>query len=355
MELDAASYGSVDPRNTVTFGGPKINIHQVAERAGVAPSSVSRVLTGHPNVSQVMRNRVVDAVAALGYEPNGLAQSLRRGASMTVGFVVGDIANPLLAEIALGAETGLREAGYTMLLANSMDDPTLDGSHIRLFSQRRVDGLLLSVSDETARSTHEALDRAGVSFVLVDREISGIGDVPAVLTDHTPGLSAAITHMSDLGHRRIALVNGNPHVRPGRERAIIMRRWCRRLGLSCSVKSGSFTLEHGDKAMDALLDSPAPPTAVIVGSNQLLVGVMRCLRRRGLEIPKDISVVTCDKIPLSEFVTPPLATIERDAYQMGFLAAKLLLDLMSGGTPRRVSIPTTFRATASCAPPRRTP
>jgi len=329
---------------------PEVNIQQVAERAGVAPSSVSRVLTGHVNVSQVMRHRVLDAVAALGYEPNILAQSLRRGTSMTVGFVVGDIANPLFAEIALGAETGLRESGYAMLLANSMDDPALDASHIRLFSQRRVDGLLLSVSDETARPTLEALARTTAPCVLVDREMSGIGDISSVLTDHIAGLSAAIEHLSDLGHRRIALVNGNQQVRPGRERARIARRCARRLGLSCSVRSGAFAVEHGERAIGELLDSSSPPTAVIAGSNQLLVGVMKGLRLRSYEIPTDISVVACDQIPLSEFVTPPLATIERDAYQMGFLAAKLLLEQMLGRASRQVVIPTTFRPTESCAP-----
>jgi LacI family transcriptional regulator len=344
---------AIDRRTPMAFGGARVNIQHVAERAGVAPSSVSRVLTGHPNVSEVMRHRVIDAVAALGYEPNLLAQSLRRGASMTVGFVVGDIANPLLAEVALGAETGLREAGYTMLLANSMDDPALDASHIRIFSQRRVDGLLLSVSDENSSSTREALARTTVPCVLVDREMMGIGHISAALTDHTTGLSAAIARLFDLGHRRIALVNGNQRVRPGRERATIMRRCARHLGLSCLVRSGSFTEEHGERAMEALLDSKAPPTAVIAGSNQLLVGVMKCLRRRGYEIPEHISLVTCDQIPLSEFVTPPLATIERDAYQMGALAAKLMLERISGAAPRQVSIPTTFRPTDSCAPPSR--
>ncbi|MGH3385547.1 MAG: LacI family DNA-binding transcriptional regulator, partial [Nocardioidaceae bacterium] len=101
----------------------RTGIRQVAERAGVAVSSVSRVLSGHPNVSKAMRRRVLLAVADLGYEPDLLAQGLRRGETMTVGFVVGDISNPLLAEIALGAETSLGKLGYSMLLANSQNDP----------------------------------------------------------------------------------------------------------------------------------------------------------------------------------------------------------------------------------------
>src|SRR5580698_9918271 len=121
--VDETPLEAVEPARK---GPGRISMKEVAQRAGVAPSSISRVLSGHPNVSDVMRNRVTDAVAALGYEPDHLAQSLRRGATMTVGFVVGDISNPVLSENALGAETRLREAGYSMLLVNSMTDPQLD-------------------------------------------------------------------------------------------------------------------------------------------------------------------------------------------------------------------------------------
>ena len=165
-------------------------MQQVAERAGVAMSSVSRVVSGHPDVSKVMRNRVLDAVAALGYEPDLLAQSLRRGATMTVGFVVGNIANPLFASIALGAELRLRNAGYTMLLANSIDDPSLDRTHIRLFAQRRVDGLMLSITDETDVEMHRVLQRAHRPTVLVDRDIPEL-HASAVLTDNAGGIELA--------------------------------------------------------------------------------------------------------------------------------------------------------------------
>ncbi|HTX62041.1 MAG TPA: LacI family DNA-binding transcriptional regulator [Acidimicrobiales bacterium] len=330
----------------------RISIQQVADRVGVAPSSVSRVLSGHPNVSEVMRNRVADAVAALGYEPDLLAQSLRRGASRTVGFVVGDISNPLLSEITLGAEIGLRRSGYTMLLANSMDDPDLDATHIRLFSQRRVDGLLLSLSDENSEPTLDALARARLPCVLVDREIASVDHASAVVTDHEAGMTAAVDHLVALGHSRIALVNGNPRVLPARRRAAILRRCARRFGVNAAVRSGSFTATHGEESMDALLDERDPPTAVIAGSNQIVVGVLRSLRRRGCSVPDDISLVTCDHLALSEFVDPPLATIERDLLQMGSVAANLFLELLGGAKPRHVSLPTTFRESRSCAPPR---
>lgn len=331
----------------------RVGMQEVADRAGVALSSVSRVLSGHPDVSDVMRNRVIDAVAALGYEPNLLAQSLRRGASMTVGFVVGNISNPLLAEIGLGAETGLRAAGYSMLLANSMDDADLDRAHIRLFAQRRVDGLLLSPASETSRATLSTLNHIALPGVMVDRGTAATPSMSAVLTDHAGGITAAVEHLVAVGHRRIALVNGNADVRPARERAATLRRVCRRFGgVTGIVRSGAFTTVHGAAATAALLDQQDPPTAIIAGSNQILVGVLGTLRDRGITVPDDISLVTCDEVPLSEFVRPPLTTIHRDPQLMGSIAAELLLELLAGGAPRTVTLPTSFRATESCALPR---
>jgi len=327
-------------------------MQQVAERAGVALSSVSRVLSGHPDVSKVMRNRVLDAVAALGYEPDLLAQSLRRGATMTVGFVVGNIANPLFASIALGAELRLRNAGYTMLLANSIDEPSLDTTHIRIFAQRRVDGLLLSITDESDPDMRQALKRAQRPTVLVDRDVPDL-HASAVLTDNAGGIEQAAASLIALGHRRIALVNGNPKVRPARERASGLRRACRRVsGVSAVVRPGAFTTEHGERATQALLAEARPPTAIIAGSNLILVGVLRALRRAGCSVPGDVSVVTCDDVPLLDFVQPPLATISRNHQEMGDVAAELLLELIAGSAPRTVVLPTEFKSRDSVAVPR---
>ena len=344
---------TVSPSDVINLKGPspnRISMQEVAKRAGVASSSVSRVLSGHPNVSEVMRNRVIDAVSALGYEPNLLAQSLRRGSTMTVGFVVSNISNPLLSEIALGAETCLQAAGYSMLLANSMNDPDIDAAHIGLLAQRRVDGLLLSLSSEDWPGTTEAVNRAGLPIVLVDREMSVVGSVSAILAEHDIGIEAAVKHLASLGHRRIALVNGPGNLRPSRDRANTLRRVSRQLGITCSVRSGSFSLEHGERATEGLLTQAEPPTAIVVGSNQILVGVLRELRRARWRIPEDVSLVTCDEVPLAEFLVPPLATIERDHYQMGAIAASLLLELLSGAKPRIQRVPTVYIPKPSAGP-----
>lgn len=333
----------------------RVGMQQVAERAGVALSSVSRTLSGHPDVSTLMRNRVLDAVAALGYEPDLLAQSLRKGATMTVGFLVGNISNPLFAEIALGAETRLRAAGYTVLLANA-EDSLVERSHVRLFRQRRVDGLLLSLTDESSDETADDIEKAGVPTVLVDRDPSKFPGSSAVLSDHAKGMEMAMATLVEMGHRRIALVNGDVRVRPARERAGAIRRTAKRTpGVSVLVRSGSFSAQHGESATEALLTAANPPTAIIAGGNQVLVGVLRALRSQQARVPRDLSLITCDTVALSEFVEPPLATISRDPRLMGESAAELLLEGLAGLPPRTVLLPTGFTVAGSCAPPRSEP
>lgn len=325
---------------------------QVADRAGVAMSSVSRVLSGHPDVSENMRDRVMAAVEELGYEPNMLAQMLRRGLTQTVGFVVGDISNPLLAQIALGAEVALRASGYAMLLTNSVNEANLDATHIRLLQQRRVDGLLVSVSDETNPDTVQALARTTTPSVLIDRDLPTEQPTSAVLSDHAAGITAAVERLVALGHQRIALVAGSPHVRPTRERINALEdALASHPGVAGQVRSGAFTETHGRAATRELLGGRRPPTAIIAGGNQILVGVLGELSARKLRIPKDISLVTCDDVPLAKFFTPALAMITRDPYEMGAVAARLLLDRLGGGDAETVILPTTFAPASSCAAP----
>lgn len=333
----------------------RAGMRQVADRAGVAMSSVSRVLSGHPDVSAAMRSRVMAAVEELGYEPNMLAQMLRKGATQTIGFVVGDISNPLLAQIALGAEVALRAAGYAMLLTNSVNDPNLDATHIRLLQQRRVDGLLLSVSDETNAQTIEALSATPTPSVLIDRDLRTPTAESAVLSDHAAGITQAVEHLVGLGHRRIALIAGSPHVRPTRERINALEEAIEaHPDVHAQVRPGAFTEGHGSAATRELLDGRRPPTAIIAGGNQILVGVLGELAVRGVRIPADISLITCDDVPLAKFFTPTLAMISRDPYEMGSEAARLLLARFGGADPGFTTLPTSFIGGRSCAAPSRT-
>jgi LacI family transcriptional regulator len=331
------------------------SMREVADLAGVAMSSVSRVLSGHPDVSPTMRERVLAAVDELGYKPDLLAQSLRRRETLSVGFVVGDISNPLIAEIVKGAETTLREAGYSMLLTNSEGDPALDVAHVRLFEQRRTDGLILSLTTDDHPETAAHLRRVEAPIVLIDRELPPDVNASRVLSDHRAGMTQAVEHLLELGHRRFALVAGGP-VRPSLERRRAFEETLARHRVArgnALVREGSFAGEHGLVATRELLALRRPPTALIAGGNQIMIGALRAVAEAGIELGRDLSFVGCDDVAVAELYRPPVAVVRRDNDALGRAAAELLLRRMRDGVAEaeEVVLPTEFVARPSCGPP----
>jgi LacI family transcriptional regulator, galactose operon repressor len=301
-----------------------------------------------------MRKRVLAAAEELGYEPDLLAQSLRRGATLTIGFVVRDISNPVLAEIALGAETALSEAGYSMLLTNSHGEPGMDANGIRLFRRRRVDGLLLSLSDESYEPTIREIRHVHVPIVLMDRQLEESTEASAILSDHESGGREAIRAMIEAGHRRIGMVTGAPSIYPMRVVEVSVRDECAKAGAEVLIESGAIRADEAEVETGRLLDRADPPTALLTSSNQILVGALRALRSRGSRIPGDVSVATFDDIPLLELLDPPIAVISRHPSQLGLTAAQELLSrIRDGSQPRIVTIPTSFDPRESIGPPPR--
>lgn len=328
-------------------------MRQVAELAGVAMSSVSRVLSNHPDASPAMRERVLEAVEQLGYEPDLLAQSLRRQQTHSIGFIVRDISNPLFAEIALGAETRLRASGYSMLLTNSEGRSELDVEHLRLFVRRRVDGLLLSLTAEDDPETLRVLGQLETPAVILDRDLPADVGTASVLFDHRRGMRDAVGHLLALGHRRIALIAGAP-VRPTHERGAGLALAFEERGLppTFEVLDGNFSPSHGERAMRSLLRRAEPPTAVIVGGNQLLAGVLRVVAAAGVELGKTLSLVSCDDVDLTQVYRPRIDVISRDNRRMGSEAAELLLRRLGGETSGETQrcLPTTYEQRESCGP-----
>lgn len=331
--------------------GRTIGVREVAERAQVAISSVSRVLTDHPNVSEQMRARVLAAVEDLGYEPDLLAQSLRRGRTYTIGFVVRDISNPILAEIALGAETALSAAGYSMLLANSHGEPDQDAAGIHMFRRRRVDGLLLSLSDESNARTREELKRLDGSAVLIDREMPEVPTLSAVLGDHATSARQALRLMIDLGHRHIGVISGSSQIYPMREIDRVVREVCGQAGVKLTMEAGPFTPEDGAARAERLLSGRDRPTALLTTSNQIFVGALHVIQARGLRIPDDLSIVTFDDIPLLDLLDPPIGVISRLPREIGRRAAEqLIAQLRDDAPPRTIVTPTSFEPRGSLGP-----
>jgi LacI family transcriptional regulator len=329
------------------------SMKQVAEYAGVGISTVSRVVSNHPDVSQHMRERVLLAVQELGYEPDFLAQSLRRGATYSIGFALSDITNPVVAHIVHGAEEALRNVGYSLLIMDSENNPVLDSEHVRFLQSRHVDGLMLLATNERRRATLDALLARTIPVVVIDRDFPRRLRASAVLSNHRAGMAAAVGHLLDLGHRRLAIVVWPLHLRPGRERMAGLRDAFGARGLAdTSIPVFGLSIEDAEFATEKLLDGPQLPTAIIAGSNQLLIGCLRALARRRLRPGIDIAFVTCDDVPLAELFSPALAVIARDNSATGRSAAQLLLHRLNGSDePEVVSLETHFIPRASCCPP----
>lgn len=317
----------------------------VAERAQVAISSVSRVLNKHPDVSDGMRRRVLQAVDELGYEPDLLASSLRKGATNTVGFLIRDVSNPLFMEILKGAERFLRTEGYLVLLAHSEGSAEREIAYARLLRQRRIDGLIFSMSEEQSPQVSAELSKLNTPIVLLDRAADGVSNVSMVVSDHRTGVRRATEHLLELGHRRIALITSTMNLLPARERVQGLREGFERRGLEPRedmLRCGSFSKEYGARSTEELLDMAEPPTAIIAGGNIIFTGVISETHRRGLCVGQDISLITCDDTPLAQFHTPPVTAVARDAMDMGTTAAKLLLAHLGDpdGSTRTVTLPT---------------
>jgi LacI family transcriptional regulator len=327
-------------------------IREVAERAGVAISSVSRVLSGHSDVSPEMRVIVMTAVDELGYRPNILAAGLRSQRTMSIGYVVSNISNPVLADIVTGAESRLRASGYSLLLTNSEGDTLLDASNMRLLLQRRIDGLILSLSHEDDDSTINGIRELDVPFVLVDRDPPPGMKAWSVAFDHRAGMAAATRHLVEYGHRNVGLIIGGPR-RPARER---------RQGVEDSLRKhkdavlhtfdGDFSVDHGIAATRRILHMTPRPTAIVAGGNLLMQGALRVIRDEGIRLGPELSLVGCDDVIMGDLYEPQIAIVRRDLRAGGVAAAELLLAAMSDPTaaPQEKTLPTEFVARASCAP-----
>lgn len=360
------------------------NMRAVAQRAGVAVSSVSRVLSGHPDVSPAMRRTVMDAVRDLNYTPDMLAQGLRSGKTLSVGFTVSDIANPVISQIITGAEKHLREAGYSLLLTNSEGNPELDVEHILLLERRRVDGLILSLAEEHHPATVSLLRELKSPLVLVDRDVPSGVNAGCVAFDHFAGMRNAVEHLLDLGHRRIALIVGGP-ARPARERRRAVEETVATTGseAKCTVYTGDFSVVHGQQATDAILEEKPRSTAIVAAGNLLMQGSLSVLHQAGVAVGRDISFVGCDDVALAELHSPPIAVVRRDTFAAGLAAAELLVaridaeallvaqmeaevfgnvaqidaevsdsdaEVSDSGVPREVILPTEFVPRPSCGP-----
>ena len=329
-----------------------VTIKDVARVAEVGIATVSRVVHNNPSVASNLKARVHKAMEVLGYEPNPAAQTMRTRSSRTIACAIRDISIPEFATFVRAAESAIRQAGYTLILTNTEEAVGKELELIRLWSRRRVDGLLLTKSVEHDEALNAAIGKAGIPVVFIDRDASPTTD--AVVVDHRRAMRAAVDYLVSLGHVRIALLTGRTVMRPGRERLAGFQEAMRvhnlepRPGL---VSTRSFYAEDAFRQTSLMLSAETGPTAIIAGGMSLLSGVLRAVALSGKTLGSDISLIAgCDS-ELAELTTPPVTAVRWDIPAWGRISAQLLLDQIGSSsevTGREVVLPTELVIRSSC-------
>jgi LacI family transcriptional regulator len=327
-------------------------IREVAQAAGVSVATVSRVVSGSAHgVRPDTRDRVLEAVARLRYQPNLVARGLKKRVTGTVGLIVPDISNPFFPAIARGIEDVASRAGMGVLLCNTYEDLVKERAYLTLLDKRMVDGLIFATVG--ANTTHlRMLRRRGVPVVLVARAPDRVG-IDAVLVDNRRGAREAAEHLLRLGHRRIAFIGGPPTLPVANERLAGYRDALASAGIPLNpdlLCDGGFRTEGGGAAVGQLLQRRAPFTAIFAANDLMAIGAMEELRRRGRRVPQDVAVVGFDDITFASLVEPRLTTVAQPKYRMGCLAMERLLDLLGGGDrrPRRLALEPRLVVRESC-------
>ena len=333
-------------------------IADVAARAGVSTATVSRVLAGIGRASPATRQRILEAARDLDYRPSGIARSLKRRETRTLGLIVTDIENPFFPQLVRTVEDAAREAGYAVLLCNAADDPEREAAYLDILVERRVDGVIIAASS-LGRRHREWLRDPPLPVVVVNGLPPGI-EVPAVASDNHAGGRMAAEHLLGLGHRRLGFLMAPPRNIDAPDRLAGALAAMAGAGLgpdALAVATGDAGVAGGDRAMRELLADAPDVTGVFAYNDLMAIGAIRAVRACGRRVPDHVSVIGFDDVDLAAYTEPPLTTIAQAIPEMGRWAFdSLARQLGIGGAPSPaegalVRLPVTLRVRESTAAP----
>ncbi|MCA1655338.1 MAG: LacI family transcriptional regulator [Pseudonocardiaceae bacterium] len=298
-------------------------ISDVASRAGVSTATVSRALNGKSTVDPELAARVLAAAQELGYQPNGPARNLRRQEAAVLALIISDVENPFFTAIARGVEDIAHEVGYSVVLCNSDEDEEKESKYVDVAIQERVAGVV--VSPTATASGIDRLVQRGTPMVAVDRPLSGRD---TVLVDTRVAAREATEHLIAQGYERIGCITGPAGVRTADDRLAGYRDALRAGGHRASprlVRRTEFKAAGALKAAADLFDQEERPDALLVANSAMAIGVLDAARTHGLRPGRDLGVVAFDDVPWAALVDPPLTVVAQPAYEIGTVAAQLLL------------------------------
>ncbi len=318
----------------------KVTIRDVAAQAGVSHQTVSRVLNESEHVLPETRERVLNAMRALGYRPNAIARSLAAGQSHLLGCIAQNLTDYTFACIIEGAERYAREFGYYLLSASAEDETSFKQLIEQLVRSGRIDGLMVTQPYLDQRFQYLPGE---IPVVVVGARARESG-LCSVMVDNAGGTRQALEHLLALGHRQIAMITG-----PCVEDCVLDRNEAyQNLLKTTEIGSdpryryeGDWSASSGYAAVKDWLAQGLPFTAIFAQNDRMAIGAIHALHEQGKRVPEDVSVVGFDDMPLSAYFDPPLTTVRQDFHALGREAARLLLQALENeACSVEVSVPT---------------
>ncbi|HEX3891471.1 MAG TPA: LacI family DNA-binding transcriptional regulator [Terracidiphilus sp.] len=309
-----------------------IRMKDIAKDLGISQATVSKVLRKHPDIGEKTRQRVLERVKELDYQPNTLARSLVTGRSCLIGLVAPSLLHPFFAEIARGISSAVRDKGYFLVVASSEEDPEVEKEEISGLLARRLDALVIA-SAATEVEQFDRMDKMSQPYVLIDRDMNGLAANFVGVNEVRVG-RLATEHLIEMGCRRIAHIRGQDNG-PGNGRFEGYRLALRDRGIPYSddyVVRRSLvdteTTQQGREAMRLLLERDPKPDGVFCFNDPLAIGAMSSILDAGLRIPEDIALIGCGNLPNNDCLRVPLSSIDQQSHMLGQRAAELVLSLL---------------------------
>ncbi len=324
-----------------------VTMHDVAERAGVSQSTVSRVLSNSPmrdRISQETINKVLAAAEELDYHPNLTARSLRGQKTYMIAIMIADISNPMYHTIVRTVQRIAREREYDVLIANSDHLYEAEQQFCASIIRRPVDGVLMVPFHLTQDDIQGLIDRTQVPIVLLAQPDYHPSVDRVYHNDQEATYQVIRWLVEDKGHQRVGFIGVSHDLHPGRRRYAAYVRALQDVGLPVLpqyISEGDFSMSSGQRAMRALLDQPEPPTAVFVCNDLMAIGAIDTANDMQQRIPEDVAIVGFDNIPETQVVRPRLTTIAQHPVEVGQALARILFEQIDGadGAPQTLEIP----------------